>query len=473
MRKSPWGTASYMPSATVRTIWTVEVPGSPAGAAGGTAGGGSSSWATSRQRMRKCAATSATAGPCSRTPTSCQPSLRRAGCSETSKRSPARSVRSMPPTNAISSSTTIVFSWWQWTGCSRGSGRHWMAVSRVSLATSASTSLRVGWKTGTGAPAQTMTRTGTRSATSASSGPIATGSSPRTTSKCEARCQPVTCTCERAPAIASAMSGNAEAPSTSTSTRQPGRGGGSPAAHRPPAAGGSRTPGWPSRRRRRRWCSLTVPSIAAPRSASARATGAGGIPLLCPPRPVRSPDGLGETQRGPLGPRALEAQHPPVALPDQRGARAQGAAGGVGPRVGVAGGQPEAGAAGHAHATNPVVDADDLAQDVPLQGAPGPGEQDVVAVVDGGDDGADRVEAVGCAERGGQQRRAAERAGRAGRRRAGAQVRIVPRRDGGTALDAHVAEPEGVEDRVAGAGQRERGGRHEDQRGGEGEDRAT
>ena len=42
-------------------------------------------------------------------------------CALESKRSPASSVRSMPLTKASSPSMVIVFSWWQWKGCSRGS----------------------------------------------------------------------------------------------------------------------------------------------------------------------------------------------------------------------------------------------------------------------------------------------------------------------------------------------------------------
>ena len=74
--------------------------------------------------------------------------------------------------------------------------------------------------------------------------------------------------------------GSAVAPSTSTSSAQPARGGGSPVAHSAssPRGGGSSTPPWPSRRSRRRWWRLTVASTAAPSRASARATGAGGIP---------------------------------------------------------------------------------------------------------------------------------------------------------------------------------------------------
>ena len=65
-----------MSSATVRTIWTVLACAPSTGAA--TIGGGSVSPLTSRQRMTKWLATSATAGPSRRVPTSCQPSLRRA-----------------------------------------------------------------------------------------------------------------------------------------------------------------------------------------------------------------------------------------------------------------------------------------------------------------------------------------------------------------------------------------------------------
>ncbi len=72
----------------------------------------------------------------------------------------------------------IVFSWWQWNGCSRGSISQRMRVPRVSVRTASRTSERVGWKAGTGAPAHTSTRTSMRSASSASSAPATTGGSP-------------------------------------------------------------------------------------------------------------------------------------------------------------------------------------------------------------------------------------------------------------------------------------------------------
>ena len=221
--------------------------------------------------MAKWQATSATAGPRSRVATSCQPSRQRAGCRGESKRSPARSVRSIPPTNASSPSTTIVFSWWQWTGCSRGSISQRMRVSRVSSATFCRTSPRVGWKAGSGAPAHTSTRTSIRSASSASSEPTTTGDPPRTSSKPGSRCQPVMCTERLAPASASAIAGSASAPSISTSSALPGRGGGSPAAQIA-SSGGSRARAQPSFCSRRRCFVSTAASTTSPTLASRRLT---------------------------------------------------------------------------------------------------------------------------------------------------------------------------------------------------------
>ena len=106
--------------------------------------GGSVSPVTSCQRIRKCSATSATAGPSIRAHTSCQPTPARAGWSLVSKRSPVSDVRSIPPTNATRSSITIVFSWWQCSGRSFASSAHWIFVCSISRSRIARTSPRDG-----------------------------------------------------------------------------------------------------------------------------------------------------------------------------------------------------------------------------------------------------------------------------------------------------------------------------------------
>ena len=131
-------------------------------------GGRSVSPVTSRQRMRKCAETSATAGPSILVLTSCHPTAARAWWSVESNRSPFSAVRSMPPTNATRSSITIVFSWWQCKGRSCESSAQWMFVPRHSSSRMPRTARREGRKTGSGAPAQARTRTSTRSASCAS-----------------------------------------------------------------------------------------------------------------------------------------------------------------------------------------------------------------------------------------------------------------------------------------------------------------
>ena len=62
---------------------------------------------------------------------------RRARVRGVSKRSPPRSVRSMPPTKATSSSTTTSFSWWQCIGRSRASSSQRTRVPRASSAPAA------------------------------------------------------------------------------------------------------------------------------------------------------------------------------------------------------------------------------------------------------------------------------------------------------------------------------------------------
>ena len=115
-----------------------------------------------------------------------------------------------------------------------GSGCWSSARSRI-----ARTSPRDGRKSGSGAPAQTRTRTSICSASSreqvAEDDLLGT---PASSAKAGSKCQPVRWTCERACCIADAISGSACAPSTSTSTAFPGLAGGSPAAQ-PPAGGSS------------------------------------------------------------------------------------------------------------------------------------------------------------------------------------------------------------------------------------------
>ena len=106
----------------------------------------------------------------------------------------------------------------------------------TSRSRAALTSARRGWNTGTGAPAHTITRTGTRSAVSASNS--RTGVAVRGPgSKSGSRCHEQTCTWRCAPRIASAIRGSAFAPSISTSMALPWRGGAAVCAHRPSLAG--------------------------------------------------------------------------------------------------------------------------------------------------------------------------------------------------------------------------------------------
>ena len=206
---------------------------------------------TASQRSRKCAATSATTGPRRTQSASCQPTSPRASCAGESKRSPAYVVRSMPPTNAMRSSMTTIFSWWQCSGRSLESVASSIFVPKVSASRTPATSWRSGWKSGNGEPAQRSMRTGMRSASSASRLRSSIRSPSRASAKSGEMYQPARWTCERARLSSTASRGRASAPSTSTSSEHPARGGGSPAVQSSPSAGSSARP-QPSLRSRRR-----------------------------------------------------------------------------------------------------------------------------------------------------------------------------------------------------------------------------
>ena len=181
---------------------------------------------------------------------SCQPTFARDGWLFQSNRSPDSEVRSIPPTNATRSSTTIVFSWWQCIGRSFESSAHWIFDSPTRRSRISRTSLREGRKSGNGAPAHTSTRTSTRSASSASRLRSTIGSPSRSSAKSGEKCQPVRWTCDLVERNASAIAGSACAPSMRISIAFPGRGGVPSSAH-PPAVGSSASDR-PIRARRRR-----------------------------------------------------------------------------------------------------------------------------------------------------------------------------------------------------------------------------
>ena len=143
----------------------------------------------------------------------------------------------MPPTKATSRSTRISFSWWVCIGRSRLSSATWILVPAVRPRRTALTLSRHGRKTGSGAPAHSSTRTGMRSASSARTSRSTRGEFERVRAKSGVTAQPAMLTPVRADIRTSAMRGSAVAPSTSSSRELPGRGGGSPAAHRPDGAG--------------------------------------------------------------------------------------------------------------------------------------------------------------------------------------------------------------------------------------------
>ena len=245
-------------SATVRTTCTVL---SPAGAGG--PGRSRRSPVTSRQRTRSDRATSATAGPRSRVPTSCQPRRRRARCALESKRSPASSVRSMPLTKASSPSMhdrLLV-----------------VAVERVLARVHLAADARAARERAHGLAdlrARRMEGRHRRPGPHEHAHVDALGQLGQQRADDDRRLAldelevrrevPAGDVDEVARVLhASAIAGSACAPSTRTSSEQPSRGGGSPAAHRP-SSGGSSARSQPRRRRRRRCLSVTAASIVLP-----------------------------------------------------------------------------------------------------------------------------------------------------------------------------------------------------------------
>ena len=236
-------------------------------------------------------------------------------------RSPCSAVRSMPPTNARVSSTTMIFSWWQCIVRSRLSSAQRTWLSRTNSSRAFFTTALVGWNSGSGGPAQSSSRTGRRAATSASRSRSGRAPGPRVSSNSGDACHPAMCTERCAPRIAASISASADVPSTSTSTLFPERTG-TRVDHHPGAAGASASD-QPSRASRRRWWlrstasrpSPTLESTLLPRDVCTMADiVAQTLPLRCPgraPSPGRAgpaeepdqdePDGDGRTEPGRAG----------------------------------------------------------------------------------------------------------------------------------------------------------------------------
>ncbi len=213
------------------------------------------------QRSAKWAATSATTGPWTTAATSCQPTSARGAWRCESRRSPAIAVRSMPPTNATRPSMTIVFSWWQCSGRSCRSRTQRIGPARRSSSATRLTVRRDGRNTGTGAPAQSRTRTSTRRASSASRLRRTTGSRPSCRTKSGDMNHPLRCTYARAARISSTMRPSASSPSTSTSRRLPARAGGASSANPPAGLSSACLPSFASRRR---WWARTAAATVSP-----------------------------------------------------------------------------------------------------------------------------------------------------------------------------------------------------------------
>ena len=103
-------------------------------------------------------------------------------------------------------------------------------------------------------------------------------------SKSGSRCHEQTWTWRLALRIASAIRGSAFAPSISTSSELPSRGGAAVCAHRPSVAGASAV-SWPWRRIRRMWWWIIARSIPPPTAASKRSSSG---PPWVPPYPLAS-----------------------------------------------------------------------------------------------------------------------------------------------------------------------------------------
>ncbi len=144
-----------------------------------------------------------------------------------------------------------IFSWWQCIVRSRASSAQATFVPAVNPSHAARAIARVGWNTGAGGPAHSSSRTGSFSASPPSNSLSFGSPGSRVSRKSGLACQFAMCTCERAPARACAITGNAAAPSMCTHIRLPGRGARSPAAqHRTPV--GDSASDQPSRFNRRR-----------------------------------------------------------------------------------------------------------------------------------------------------------------------------------------------------------------------------
>ena len=155
----------------------------------------------------------------------------------------------MPPTNATRPSITIVFSWWQCSGRSCLSSTHAIRPARCSSSRTLRAVRRDGRNTGSGAPAQSSTRTSTRSASSASRfrSDDGVGCRPAITKSGDMN-QPLRWTNAVARRISATMRASACSPSISTSSRLPSRGGGASSAQPPDAAASGCLPSLASRR---------------------------------------------------------------------------------------------------------------------------------------------------------------------------------------------------------------------------------
>ena len=221
MRKSPRGNASYIPSATVRTTWTWC---SPAGA--GAAPAASCSPVSSRQRSAKCSATSATAGPRSRVPTSCHPSR---GARDAAVEAVPAVVGHVDPAHeghlAVDDHRLLVVAV---EGMLPRVGRPGCGC-RGEVVERRRDLLAGGVKGGREPPPRRgHGRRSVRPARPAAG--RRTVGSPRTSSKDGARCHPVMWTNLWASPMARAIAGRASAPSIRTCTRSPSAAGGQPAA---------------------------------------------------------------------------------------------------------------------------------------------------------------------------------------------------------------------------------------------------
>ena len=237
----------------------------PSAIGAGSSGVATASPVTSRQRMSEVGGDIGDGRDrATRRARRASPARRERRASSASNRSPASEVRSIPPTNAMRSSMTTIFSWWQCIGRSCASSPHATRVPDVK---------RVAHRPNlaSGGAEERQRRPGPgeqphRDALGHLGEEVAQHLHARRRDEARSRARSASRRDARATLHSrSRRRGGAGRPLRPPRPRPrcPGRGGGSPAAQ--PPTGPSSAASWPWRRSRRRWCATTACSTAFPR----------------------------------------------------------------------------------------------------------------------------------------------------------------------------------------------------------------